>query len=107
MRYGATLAALLLTASAAHATDSTIPRCPEDLKADEPVVPIYPTDTFEEGWVVVEFVVQPDGHTANPRVIESSSRRFERSAVRAILKTRYAKRADSCLHRERLNYLLE
>ena len=107
MHCGATLAALLLTASAAHAIDSNVPRCPEDLMADEPVVPTYPTDTFEEGWVVVEFVVQPDGNTANPRVIESSSRRFERSAVRAILKTRYAERTESCLHQERLTYLLE
>ena len=107
MRYGVTLVALSLAASAAHATDSTFPRCPEDLKADEPVVPIYPSDRYEEAWVVVEFVVQSDGSTANPRVIESSSRIFERSAVRAILKTRYAERTEPCLHRERLNYSME
>jgi len=107
MRYGATLAALLLTASAAYASDSDIPRCPEELMADEPVVPIYPTDTLEEGWVVVEFVVQQDGSTANPRVVKSSSRVFEVSAIQAILRTRYAERAESCVHRERLNYLWE
>ena len=107
MSNGPKLAVLLLSMSLAYACDSEIPRCPVDLKPEERVSLSYPTETLAEGWVLVEFIVLVGGNTDNPHVVESSSRRFERSAVRAILRYRYAKRISPCVHREQLNYALE
>lgn len=59
------------------------------------VAPVYPTRATSdglEGYVIVEFDVMPDGSTANIRVIESSHRVFERSAMNAAKKFRYKAR---------------
>ncbi len=54
--------------------------------------PIYPVDAARrglEGYVIVEFDVLETGYVANVRVIESSHRVFEKSAVRAASKFRF------------------
>ena len=59
------------------------------------VAPIYPAIAEArgiEGWVLVEFEVQPDGSVANAFVVESSSRLFENSALAAVYKFRFKPR---------------
>ncbi|MCC3862283.1 energy transducer TonB [Pseudemcibacter aquimaris] len=59
------------------------------------VNPAYPSRAAEngvEGYVLVEFTVQPDGSTADVIVIESSHKMFERNAVRAAQKYKYKPR---------------
>jgi len=59
------------------------------------VQPTYPVGQIQrgiEGYVVVEFDVLPDGTVGNIRVIESSSRAFERSAIEAASRFRYKAR---------------
>ncbi|MEM8815654.1 MAG: energy transducer TonB [Pseudomonadota bacterium] len=56
------------------------------------VQPIYPAGALAknlEGYVVVEFDVDANGHTSNHRVVESSHRLFEQSAIKAAAKFRY------------------
>lgn len=56
------------------------------------VEPTYPPDAAArglEGHVVVEFTVQADGTTTDVVVVESSSRVFERAAIRAAERFRY------------------
>ena len=56
------------------------------------VQPDYPARAAQqdlEGWVLVEFDVTEAGTVENVRVIESSHRVFERSAIRAALRFRY------------------
>ena len=46
-----------------------------------------------EGWVVVEFTIEPDGTVSDPRVVESNPRRlFDRNAIRAIYKWKFKPR---------------
>jgi len=84
--------------------------CPEGLEPIVRPLPEYPTnpvpDELDE-WVLVEFVISQDGSTDSAIAIESSSPRFERSAVRAVLKTRYAERATPCTHRLKIRYVVE
>ena len=59
------------------------------------VQPTYPTSQLAkgiEGFVVVEFDVLESGKVANPRVIESSSSAFHRSALQAALKMKFKPR---------------
>ena len=107
MRQLFTLAVLILTMCIAYAGNSDVPRCPLEIEPEERVLPIYPTDTRKAGWVMVEFTILTDGGTGSSNVVESSSRIFERSALQAILKYRYAERIASCVHRERVNYVME
>ncbi len=56
------------------------------------VEPTYPPDAAArglEGYVVVEFTVLADGTTADIVVVESSSRAFERAAIKAAERFRY------------------
>ena len=64
-----------------------------DAKPIERVEPKYPLNEARrgrDGWVVVNFIVEPDGSTSNV-VIENSSgsKAFEKSALKAILKWQY------------------
>lgn len=46
-----------------------------------------------EGWVVVEFTIEPDGTVSDPRVVDSNPRRiFDRNAIRAIYKWKFKPR---------------
>lgn len=59
------------------------------------VDPVYPSRAQEngvEGFVVVQFTVNPDGSTSNVTVVESSHKMFERNAVRAAQKYKYKPR---------------
>jgi len=59
------------------------------------VQPTYPVGQAQrgiEGYVVVEFDVLPDGTVSDVRVLESSSRGFERAAIEAASKFRYMAR---------------
>jgi len=55
----------------------------------QPVYPSAPLSRGEEGWVLVEFDVTAAGTVRNVRVVDSSSRAFERSAIRAAAKFRF------------------
>lgn len=59
------------------------------------VQPVYPATAQArglEGWVLVEFDVRQDGQVANVRVVESSSRIFEKAALRAAYRFRFKPR---------------
>ncbi|MEM9305046.1 MAG: energy transducer TonB [Pseudomonadota bacterium] len=57
------------------------------LRPLETVSPDYPRQAYldrDEGWVDVEFVVQPDGSVSDVNVVEANPRRtFDRAALRA------------------------
>lgn len=64
-----------------------------------PIVTIEPQFPREalingiEGWVEIEFTIEPDGSVSNPRVIASNPRRiFDRNAIRAIYKWKFKPR---------------
>ena len=64
-----------------------------DAKSIDRVSPVYPIEQAKrgrDGWVMVNFVVEPDGSTSNI-VIEDSSgtKSFERSTIKAIKKWQY------------------
>lgn len=73
-----------------------------DRNAEGDVIPIvriepqFPRDALVkgiEGWVVVEFTIEPDGTVSDPRVVDSNPRRiFDRNAVRAIYKWKFKPR---------------
>lgn len=59
------------------------------------VAPVYPPRLLAmnlEGWVLVQFDVNPDGSVANPAVVESSHSAFDKAAIDAVLKFRYKAR---------------
>lgn len=59
------------------------------------VQPVYPAAAQArdlEGWVLIEFDVLQDGQVVNARVVESSSRIFERAALRAAYRFRFKPR---------------
>lgn len=58
------------------------------------IPPQYPRDALMqglEGWVRVEFTINPDGSVSNARVVDASPRRgiFDREALRAITRWRF------------------
>lgn len=56
------------------------------------VPPQYPPRAAQrglEGYVVVEFTIDTDGSVRDPKVVESSSSIFERSALRTVLRWKY------------------
>ena len=55
----------------------------------QPVYPPRPLAMNLEGWVLVQFDVEPDGSVSNPSVVESSHAAFEKAAIDAVLKFRY------------------
>lgn len=58
----------------------------------QPVYPARPLQQGLEGWVLVEFDVQPDGTVANVRIVDSSDRAFERAALKAAQRFRFKPR---------------
>lgn len=59
------------------------------------VRPVYPPRAIAmnlDGWVLVEFDVNPDGTVANARVVESSHPVFDKAAVETVRKFRYKAR---------------
>lgn len=59
------------------------------------VRPVYPPRAIAmnlDGWVLVQFDVNPDGTVANPTVIESSHPVFDKTAIDTVLKFRYKAR---------------
>lgn len=78
------------------AVDSTGPQMSDGpLVAIVRVQPVYPAAAQArdlEGWVLVEFDVLADGQVANARVVESSSRVFEKAALRAAYRFRFKPR---------------
>ena len=73
-----------------------------DPSAEGDVIPIvtiepqFPREALMngiEGWVEIEFTIEPDGSVSNPRVIASDPRRiFDRNAIRAIYKWKFKPR---------------
>jgi protein TonB len=46
-----------------------------------------------EGWVEIEFTIEPDGTVSDPKVLNSQPRRvFDRNAIRAIYKWKFKPR---------------
>lgn len=62
------------------------------------VPPSYPPEAAIkglEGWVIVEFTVEPNGQVTRPKVIESSPKRiFDRAAIHAVLKWKFKAAAN-------------
>ena len=58
----------------------------------QPVYPVRAAQDGIEGFVVVEFDVGVDGTVSNVRIVESSHRLFEKSAINAVRKFRYKPR---------------
>ena len=59
------------------------------------IQPVYPPRAITmnlDGWVLVQFDVNPDGTVANPTVVESSHSVFDKAAIDAVLKFRYKAR---------------
>ena len=60
------------------------------------IAPQYPRDAAIkgiEGWVEIEFTIEPDGTVSDPKVIASEPRRvFDRDAIRAIYKWKFKPR---------------
>lgn len=83
------------------APDASDGLVPWNVFSDGPLVaivrvqPSYPPRAEQqglEGWVLVEFDVGSDGTVANPRVVESSHRLFEKAAINAAMKFRFKAR---------------
>ena len=78
------------------------PWSPGDIASEGDVIPVvridpqWPREALLEGiegWVEIEFTVQPDGSVTDPRVVDAQPRRvFDRSAVRAILRWKFKPR---------------
>ena len=61
------------------------------------ILPTYPATLAArgiEGWVELEFTITPAGTVSRPRVVASSHRGFEKSALKAIRGWRYAPRVE-------------
>ena len=101
---------LLLAAQCQYVGADPIQHCEESLIPIERVAPAYPTSPIrrsESNFVVLEFVVDETGIPSGIKVVESSDRLFERSAMLAISDWRYPKRPSRCLHRIKLTYEIE
>ncbi len=106
----ATFVFLTLTLARTLVADAQETPCPTSLEPTDRALPQYPMTPVRrelEGWVVVEFKVLEDGSTQDPVVVESSSRIFEKSALHAILKSKYPRQPTPCMHRERIDYAVE
>lgn len=76
---------------------SDLPVLPRDMLDNEPrtrtrVAPQYPTQARSlglTGEVIVEFVVDENGHVRNPRVVRSSDTVFEAATLRAVERWRF------------------
>jgi TonB family protein len=79
---------------AAHST--------QPLKVDYPPAA---ADTHQQGYVIVEFTLQPDGHATDAKVVESNPAKiFDRSALEAVTRGRWDTKplADHPTHRARV-----
>ncbi len=56
----------------------------------EPAYPQRCADKGLEGNVLVEFDLSPDGSVVNPRILSSSSRCFDREALKAVARWKYS-----------------
>ena len=64
--------------------------CPGEIIRGEPRYPREALNAAQNGWVITEFDVRPDGTTTNIKVVASSPRGiFEDAALGAVQKTRY------------------
>jgi len=54
--------------------------------------------------VVIQFLIRPDGTTADATVLESDSKLFERGAILTVLESRYAPQRTSCRHTRELTF---
>ena len=115
-------AVILATPVVATANDLTAPK-PEllietvidakPIKRKEPKYPLADALAGNEAWVVVSYVVEPDGSVAYP-LVESSSggKRFEKSALRAVKSWQYqpamsnGEAIQQCKTRVRLDFTL-
>lgn len=98
-RCGLALAALLAAASVGGQEAAPVPGAnAKPLKAtmakmEKVNIPKYPADKErlgQEGWVVLSFVVSPDGTVVDPIVEDSSGQpSFEREALKAVASQRY------------------
>ena len=113
---------ILATPVVATANDLTTPK-PEllietvidakPIKRKEPKYPLADARAGNEAWVVVSYVVEPDGSVAYP-LVESSSggKRFEKSALRAVKSWQYqpamsnGEAIQQCKTRVRLDFSL-
>ena len=60
------------------------------------IEPQFPREALingTEGWVDIEFTIEPDGSVSNPKVVAAEPRRiFDRNAIRAIYKWKFKPR---------------
>ena len=60
----------------------------------EPIYPLRAAERGLEGWVEIGFDIAPSGQVRRARVLESTHRLFEASALRAVRRWRYAPRIE-------------
>ena len=58
----------------------------------QPAYPVRAAQQGLEGWVIVQFDVNPDGTVSNVSIVESSHQVFENAAIKAALRFRYKAR---------------
>ena len=63
---------------------------PKVIKQVEPVYPYNQARAGVDGVVTIEFVIDPEGNTQNPFVIESNNPSFERPALDAVMQWRFS-----------------
>jgi len=83
--------------------------CAESMKAIERVTPQYPTDVMEDKkvqFVRMSFLVNLEGKVSEVEVLESSNRRFSRTAIRTIKKWLFEAQEKICRHEMKLEWTL-
>ena len=103
------LCLLLLTVSVGTSAVET-PQCPAEYHPVETLRPAYPTNpVFREleGWVLLEFRVLQDGSVESPKVVASSAKWFEQSAIAAMSKAVFPPQKAVCVQTFRVVYAVE
>lgn len=88
-----------------------IPQCEKGMQAEKIEPPQYPTSPQRpsemNGTVLLQFIVNESGTVSDPIVIESSNKRFHRSAQKAILQAKFPTQQVKCTHQHRFTYVVE
>lgn len=88
-----------------------IPSCEKGLQAEKIEPPKYPTSPQRpsemNGTVLLQFIVNESGAVSDSLVVESSHKRFNRSAQKAILQAKFPPQKVKCTHQYRYTYVVE
>jgi outer membrane biosynthesis protein TonB len=90
-----------LSSSTVGANETVIGQCSKSIEPVSSVKVIYPGLPAggykdQNGWVILDFDILKNGNTAKIKVRESSSRIFEKSAIRTVLNIKYRSVQSRC-----------